>query len=746
VGSQELRSSVSGLRSPVSDYTFLWSTGDTTQTITVTETGTYTVLVMDTLGCSREFSATVFVDDFEVAATLGEPRPFCMGDTLYVESVWDPDLLSHVWNDGSTLPGLVIHEPGEYSVMVTNPNGCVAQTSTILDFQGYAPEVDFTATTPCFGEASLFTGTSSAEGSEIITQLWYFGDPGDEGATDSGEEVSYTYSQPGIFNATLAVESAAGCSRSRTLPVQVYHLPEGWFTPNNACTDVPVLFNDASADVEGGIGQWQWSFYDTDGSLMGQSTEASPEFTFTTPGTAHVELIPTSLVGCNDTIMRAINIKESPAVAFDFTTPCWGEPVFFTDNTTAPPWALITGQQWDFGDGNTSAQSNPSHMYQQPGVYDVTLSVTAINGCAPALTRQVTVHSPPDVNFATPALCVNTLHTFIDESTVDNSTVAQWLWNFGGQGTSTQQFPEFAFSEPGQYMVSLTATSAAGCSGSTTLPIDVYPAPEPEFTYFPRYGVAPLTVSFTNLTQGASLYSWDFGDGSAPVTSPNPVHTFTENGVYVTELTAFSDLGCAAAQAQEIKVIPLYIDVAVSNVRYTVRDNLLQVSATLQNLGTLEFDTLFLEYHLSGRDPIRETWTGLLLPGQSTDYTFRAQLPWRDTYTHFCIEAFIPRLPRDDMPGNNRDCFSFKDEFRLLPAFPNPAEGYVNIGFILPYSDRVTITLSDIRGHTLATLYDALTEQGVTTLRIPIEEYNNGIYFYRITFREESKVGRFMKW
>ncbi|TVQ86139.1 MAG: PKD domain-containing protein [Bacteroidetes bacterium] len=724
----------------------LWSTGDTTPAIEVDQPGIYTLQLTDSLGCSINLNAEVIVDYFESTATLGDPRPFCMGDTLFLQSEWLPYELSYIWNDGSTGIGLVISEPGSYSVTATNPNGCVASSSTTLSFQGYAPDAGFETTSVCFGEPTTFLDTSQVEDSEIISRFWYFNDPNDFQASDSGTEVDYIYSQAGIFNATLEVESAAGCARSISQPVQVYHLPESWFTPNNACTDISVSFQDASTDMEGGIGQWQWRFFDSDGNLAGQSTDSSPEFTFEIPGTSHVELTTTSIVGCSDTIVRSINVRESPAVDFDFTTPCLGDPVFFTDLTQAPPWALVTSQYWDFGDGSFSSQTNPSHLYQQAGVFDVTLNVTAINGCQPALTRQVIVHSPPEADFAAPDLCENTAHTFTDMSTVENSVITEWLWDFAGQGQSNEQFPQWVFTEPGQYDVSLTAISEAGCQGSITQPVDVFPAPRPDFSFFPRFGVAPLTVSFTNLSEGASLYSWDFGDGSPPNEQANPTHTFTENGIYLTQLTAFTELGCADVATQEIKVIPLSIDIAVTDLGYKVQNNLLEVNARLMNMGTLEFDTLFLTYHLSGRDPIRETWTGLLRPGKSTTYTFNAQLPWRESYTHFCVEAFIPRVDKDDNPDNNRMCLSFVDEFRLLPAFPNPAEGFVNIGFILPYSDRVTVTLSNIHGHALGTIYEGTPEQGISLFRIPIEHLSNGIYFYRVVFREEIKVGRFMKY
>jgi len=518
------------------------------------------------------------------------------------------------------------------------------------------------------------------------------------------------------------------------------------FTPNNACTTVPVNFTDATSDPEGGINQWQWRFTDGQGALLGEAATRNPVFTFNQPGTSYTELIATSLVGCRDTLVRHITVRESPRIDFRFTTPCLGEPVFFTDNTTAPVWALVTGQQWRFGDGNLSSQANPSHLYSQPGIYNVTLSVTALNGCAPSLTKAVTVHSPPVAFFPAPDLCVNTPHTFTDLSTVSNSTVNRWRWQFGNLGESTEQNPGFTFTHAGQYPITLTATSAAGCSSTITQLLDVHPAPVPAFSFFPRYGVAPLRVSFSNLSQGASRYRWDFGDGTTGTAAANPTHTYTQNGIYFATLVAYTPLGCAASRTQEIRVIPLTIDVSVTNVSWQVKDNFLVISATLMNQGTLEFDTLYLDFRVSGREPVRETWSGLLRPGELKAHTFNARLPWNERFDYFCVEAHVPRLTEDNNPANNQRCQPFGEEFAVLPPWPNPATGHINIGFMVPMEDQVSITLSNLHGHYFGTLWEGTAEKGITTLRIPTGTLPKGTYIFRVHYREEVKVGRFMVW
>ncbi|NLF43565.1 MAG: PKD domain-containing protein, partial [Bacteroidales bacterium] len=442
-----------------SDISLLWNTGETSPSITVGQAGEYTLTLTDTLGCSTNLTAQIGIDDFENTATLGEDRPFCMGDTLWLQSPWQPWQLDYLWNDGSTGSGLVINQAGEYSLTATNPNGCSGTDTVSLSFQGYAPEVSFSAPPVCFGLPTSFTDGSTVAQSEIISRSWLFNDPQDPAGGASGSTVSHTYSEPGIFIASLEVSSIAGCSRSLSQAVQVYHLPEPAFGPPNVCANLNTPFSDRSTDLEGGIASWQWTATDTDGSTINTSLLQNPEFSFPNPGTASLKLITTSLVGCSDSISRNINVRYSPEVDFSFTPACLGDMVSFTNLSQAPAWAGIQSTHWNFGDGDTTLLTNPSHLFQEAGIYPVTLTARAINGCQISLSKDVTVNYPPIVAFETPPICAATDYQFIDNTTAPLSEITSWNWNFSGLGSSTEQNPWFSFELPGQYNISLEAKS-----------------------------------------------------------------------------------------------------------------------------------------------------------------------------------------------------------------------------------------------------------------------------------------------
>ena len=146
----------------------------------------------------------------------------------------------------------------------------------------------------------------------------------------------------------------------------------------------------------------------------------------------------------------------------------------FSDAST-PGSGTITGWSWSFGDGGSSTSQNPLHSYSTPGIYTVTLSVTADDGGADSeiKTEYITVTSPvvnPTADFSgTPTAGDATLAvSFSDASTPGSGNVTGWSWSFGDGGSSTSQNPLHSYSTPGIYTVTLSVTADDGGSDSET--------------------------------------------------------------------------------------------------------------------------------------------------------------------------------------------------------------------------------------------------------------------------------------
>jgi PKD repeat protein len=154
----------------------------------------------------------------------------------------------------------------------------------------------------------------------------------------------------------------------------------------------------------------------------------------------------------------------TPAFSADDTSGTVPHTVNFTDESGGVP----DGWFWDFGDGSTSTQQDPTHTYTSAGVYDVKLTASNSFGSA-SLTKPnyITVSDPGTVDFeavptsgAAPLVDVQ----FTDLS-ADNPTA--WAWDFGDGGTSAIQNPKHTFSAPGAYTVSLTVTTSVGGGTAT---------------------------------------------------------------------------------------------------------------------------------------------------------------------------------------------------------------------------------------------------------------------------------------
>jgi len=744
-------------------YNFSWCNGSEEPSIEVSEEGEYHVEVIDSLGCSITLGTYVTVDMFSEQVSLGDDRPFCIGDELGIEfldksgeydamandagdeiSNKDDETYNYLWNTGDTTSTIVINEPGLYSVTVTNPTGCMAIDSVELSFQGYMPEPAFEAPPVCFGDTTFFTDQSTVEGSQIDQWLWQF----EEGETSSQQHPSHIFQQPGYFDVSLEVTSSEGCSNSITDPVQVYHLPEPDYSPVNVCDSKDIHFSDHSTSKDGELTQWLWSFIDPQGDTLHTSQEQEPWYNFIEAGNWHVDLAVATTKGCTDTLNRQINVRTSPLPDFEYSTACLGEQVFFSDLTEAPPWAEVYKWEWDFGDGTTSSLANPSHLFQEDGKHEVTLTVTSINGCVKDTTKYITVHSFPEVSFTAPDLCAGQANQFIDQTYVPNSKPAYWKWDFGGKGSSKEQNPWFTFHEPGQYEINLTVTSEAGCTDEHSKIINVMPTPESDFEFNPRFGASPLTVQFINKTKGASSYQWNFDDGSESTSQQNPKHTYTDDGEYHPTLIAFDNMGCSDTTTKTINVVPVSVQIIPDNIRYKILEGYLGTTFEFTNLSSIPLDTLFMKTRTNAAGPLREKWTGTLKPGYTKEYIFLSHLPFHNPEKHhyLCAEIIIPeRITGEKHSFEN--CISFKDEFKVLQPYPNPAYNQITISFILPYKENVHVEVFDIQGNKMMDkeIKKSNTKKGVNFTKLDLTHLSNGIYNFRISYRDFVKTGKFIK-
>ena len=232
-----------------------------------------------------------------------------------------------------------------------------------------------------------------------------------------------------------------------------------------------------------------------------------------------------------------ITVGLAPVAQFDahyaFTTI--PTKVEFTDTSlgsTPMTWS------WDFGDGATSTDQNPSHMYLQRGTYTVTLTVKNAYGSSTAIKKDyITVGMGPQAAFTgSPTSGDVPLNVaFRDQS---SGEVTSWTWDFGDGTGSTEQNPVHTYWTAGVYNVILTVSNEYGSSDATRNQyITVVGDLVSKFAADPSSGKAPLAVKFTDRSIGGpTAWSWDFGDGTTSA-DQNPAHTFATAGSYDVKLT-----------------------------------------------------------------------------------------------------------------------------------------------------------------------------------------------------------------
>lgn len=219
---------------------------------------------------------------------------------------------------------------------------------------------------------------------------------------------------------------------------------------------------------------------------------------------------------------------------------CAGDSVLVLDSSYSALGSVVEWQ-WDFGNGQTSQVENPGHVtYTEPGQYYIVQSVVDAAGCDATDSTLLVVVPNPVAAFTATEVCQGDPTLFTDQSSVPQGSVSGWQWEFVADGeTSGMQNPAYVYDSPGTVDVTLTVTTAAGCTAQTTGEVTVNPLPEPDVTH----ESVGTEASFTAWTDADETVQWLLED--TIITAHSFSMTFPDSGWYSVTLVTTSDLGCA---------------------------------------------------------------------------------------------------------------------------------------------------------------------------------------------------------
>ncbi|MEM1323518.1 MAG: PKD domain-containing protein [Bacteroidota bacterium] len=348
------------------------------------------------------------------------------------------------------------------------------------------------------GETDIGLINLSQQFSNIDTFAWIFDIEGQEIRLDDWNPL-LSLPDTGRYDGFLFLNPGSNCGDTARITIQVYpEIAANFSYDFDTCVAGPVSFTDESVSQAGPIIDWFWAF-----GLDGNSEEQNPEYLFDSPGAQTVRLTVEDENGCRATRLDAIEWVPAPAlIVVEPTTFLGCAPQEITFNNLSNPIDETYTILWDLGDGTTSSDISPSHVYEE-GVYSISVEITSPIGCFVEESWEdwIRVRPNPTADFVfTPEELSNFDPTaFFTDQSID---AVAWNWDFGGVGNSILQNPTFTFPDTGRYEIMLTATHEEGCQDTITKIIDV----QPLITYFVPNAFTPNSDDLNDGFRGGGFF------------------------------------------------------------------------------------------------------------------------------------------------------------------------------------------------------------------------------------------------
>ncbi|MBN1166049.1 MAG: PKD domain-containing protein [Methanospirillaceae archaeon] len=456
-----------------------------------------------------------------------------------------------------------VHEyiiPGTYSPLLlvwndTPQNNATISISDYITVSDPLPPVADFAATPVSGYDPLTVSFLSLSTGADLTYAWDLNGDGTTDSTDPNPVYIYT---GGTYSISLTVtdwqKRTNSTQKEDYISVATRTITAGFTIP---VAEGEVPFPVSIVDQSRGPDDRTYLYtFERDGEIYHTTTSPSPILILEEAGTWIVNQTVTS-GSLNDHASMIIRAYDPlPPFAAFTATPLFG-PVPFIVSFIDQSDGYNISYTWDFGDGTPLGHDrNPMHTYTIPGSYTVRMIASNEHGIS------VAEKGPGYIEVIASELAAGfTASVYEGEaplsvSLIDQSRGSQsrsYLWTFARDGvvqyTTTSVSPILTLEEAGTWTVNQTVSDGLWSDSIEQEIVVRDPSPPvADYTATPRYGPAPLNVSFVDQSTGEELmYTWDFGDGSGLSHDKNPWHTYETTGSFQVRLTISNGNGISVA-------------------------------------------------------------------------------------------------------------------------------------------------------------------------------------------------------
>ncbi|MEO9005476.1 MAG: PKD domain-containing protein [Ginsengibacter sp.] len=538
----------------------IWDFGDGSTSTEVSpvheyiKSGIYKVkltVTNQTTGCSKTKTSEMRVIREVADFVLSSPvtcRNSPVNFTASNSTAANISLYTWKFGDGSSISNSSKSVSHQYSkasafditLIIKDINGCPDTIIKPLAVKVDGPTAVFNSSVPgiCLNSIANFIDSSVSDGEHPIQQWqWNWGDGTSQIFTTP--PYNHTYSSPGTYTVSLKVTDTKGCtdlqSKSKTIVVSK---PVAAFTADTlSCTKGLVNFHNTSS---GPSLNYSWNL---DDNVI--SDKQNPSHLYGTEGYYTISLSIKDKYGCSSSVSKSNYIKIANPIAdfamSDSVSTCPPLVVDFTNlSVNYSKW------QWDFGDGNTSQERNPSHFYSSVGTFNVMLTVYSAGGCSYQRTKKIKVDGPSGTISYTNLMGCKPLQTGFTAHT-RNTVSFVWDFNDGTTIPTRDSIISHSYMSQGKYLPKIILEDSTGCKvplkGKDSITVFGVKA---SFNHNGDKVCDSGKVNFSSASISNDLivsYHWNFGDGSA-YSQSNAFHNYSQSGLYPTSLKVSTQRGC----------------------------------------------------------------------------------------------------------------------------------------------------------------------------------------------------------